>query len=426
MRVVLISVARKFRNSLRSLFESDRALTRLFLKDLRFLGRVKGSAPSTSLERVQSHLLITSTGNQNIGDQAMFEAFVRGVGGVVTAIVGPRATYVVPEDLASKVTLVSMPRLVYGRGARRRADLIRFARMVGESSGLTVVGADLMDGGYQGRVSTILWALAAYGARVGRDTRVLGFSWREGVPEHLTYMASFAAREGVKLMVRDPDSLDRLRGSRVPNLEAVADVVFSDTTASEERADAVLREANVDPSRPFILLNTSALIARTVDLIPDYLQVVRTAQDAGLQVLLLPHVGGVDGGDFAISATTARIANTDGGPKVGHVTELMSPTVVRALTRRADFIVTGRMHLAVIGLSQGTPAAVLATQGKVEGLMRSVGLPDFAVDPRPGCGEQLSSLLGRYLCERYRVRELIGAHVSALEERSRLNFTGIQ
>ena len=36
---------------------------------------------------------------------------------------------------------------------------------------------------------------------------------------------------------------------------------------------------------------------------------------------------------------------------------------------------TGRMHLAVMALLAGTPPITVATQGKVEGLMRLFGSP---------------------------------------------------
>lgn len=60
------------------------------------------------------------------------------------------------------------------------------------------------------------------------------------------------------------------------------------------------------------------------------------------------------------------------------------PDVIRGLCSRATAVITGRMHLGVMALRMGTPAVIVSTQGKVEGLLEMFDMPECCVRPDAG------------------------------------------
>ena len=67
------------------------------------------------------------------------------------------------------------------------------------------------------------------------------------------------------------------------------------------------------------------------------------------------------------------------------------------------------MHLAIMSLSQGTPAITLATQGKVEGLVRLFDWPQLCIAPKAGMAEDIVEVAGAALDDkRSRTRVLAG------------------
>ena len=92
---------------------------------------------------------------------------------------------------------------------------------------------------------------------------------------------------------------------------------------------------------------------------------------------------------------------------------------------QADLVITGRMHLAVLGIAAGVPAIILGTQGKVAGLCELAGHGATEVAPRPGFGQEV--------IDASRAMESVGfdqvrSHVSSarpkLEEMAQRNFGG--
>lgn len=423
MRTSPINALRRIRHDLRRFTERPAVLRKLAASDRARLE--EGLRAVATDEPPATHVLLTSTGFRNIGDQAMLEAFLRNVDGTVTAVVGPKSTYTIPAQFESRVTVLRLQSLVYGFGARRAADLEAFGHLISTAKSFSVVGADLMDGGYQNRVSAISWTLATFAAKNRIDTRVLGFSWRDGASESIVDFARQAGEAGVQLYVRDAHSHERLKQQGVPGLRLAADMVFSDDTKDAPAAAELLESLEIDSGSPVLLLNTSGLISRKIDLENDYLQIIRACVDIGFQVVLVPHVDGVDGGDFTVARRVRDRAREEWGFSVRLVEDLLSPRVIRTFAESATFIVTGRMHLAVLGLSQGVPAIVLATQGKVSGLMEAAGLPEYCVEPTPGNHEKITELLRAFMQDAAPTRSALDRALPALRDLARSNFHGL-
>lgn len=340
----------------------------------------------------ESHLVLAAPGNGNIGDQAMLEAFLENTTGPVVVIERYAGDVVIPEEQADRVEVVQLPHLVYGVGDEHVADLRRYAALIRRARSVSVVGADMMDGKYSLRGSVRRSLLAQAAAEAGVPTRILGFSWNASARLAARRALVAASRAGVVPLLRDPLSAERARRAGVQRVEEVTDIVFS-----ARARDGAFRESLALPAGvPFALVNASALVATMVDQVPEYERIVDRLRAAGVHVVLLPHVSRPIGDDkIAVRAVAERVG-TEG---VTVVDRVLMPAEIRGLAEDALLTVTGRMHLAIMSLSLGVPAITLATQGKVEGIMRLIGLPQLCVEPAPGFADRVLPVIDRILAE---------------------------
>lgn len=340
----------------------------------------------------ESHLVLAAPGNGNIGDQAMLEAFLENTTGPVVVIERYAGDVVIPEEQADRVEVVQLPHLVYGVGDEHVADLRRYAALIRRARSVSVVGADMMDGKYSLRGSVRRSLLAQAAAEAGVPTRILGFSWNASARLAARRALVAASRAGVVPLLRDPLSAERARRAGVQRVEEVTDIVFS-----ARARDGAFRESLALPAGvPFALVNASALVATMVDQVPEYERIVDRLRSAEVHVVLLPHVSRPIGDDkIAVRAVAERVG-TEG---VTVVDRVLMPAEIRGLAEDALLTVTGRMHLAIMSLSLGVPAITLATQGKVEGIMRLIGLPQLCVEPTPGFADRVLPVIDRILAE---------------------------
>ena len=362
-------------------------LTRGFSDHLGITERRVASALEGVRPGSARHVLIAPPGSGNIGDQAMVEAFLAAADRPVTVVTRGPDDFVLPPDLASRAEIVDLPGLFYG-GSRAHSDaLIRLKSVLADAATVSIVGADIMDGIYVLRSSLRRSAIAAASAKAGIDTSVLGFSWSGKAPATARRALRRAGAAGVRLLLRDPASAARVRDAGITGVVETADIVFTDSRRDEAKADDIL--SGIDG--PIALVNVSGLIARSVNQVPEYVTLVDYLRSGGFTVILLPHVLR----DTADDLTACReVYAATAGEGVVLVDEQLSPSAIRALAARASLTVTGRMHLAIMSLAQGTPAITLATQGKVEGLMRLFGWPELCVAPGPGMGQRICTVAG--------------------------------
>lgn len=382
---------------------------------------IRGRAQLRDLGQASGpHVLINSTGGGNIGDQAMFESFLANVSGPVKVIVRSADAFDVPATLdRPRVELVILPRLVYGRGLARLRDVLAFGQVLRSARSLSIVGADVMDGGYGRRPSALEWSLAGAAAKAGLPTRVLGFSWKQDVDKQIQEIARRASRNGVVAIARDPHSRARLRENGIDLAVQAADVVFLHKGTPKVNKYEELLRGWVDSGRRVALLNMSGLIQAALDQNQEYGHIVRTLRELDYEIIMLPHVS------TDIPVNEAFIASDPSYATIHYVDRLLTPSEVKALTAQAHVVVTGRMHLSILALSSGVPSIVLATQGKVLGLMELVGTPRFCIDPEVGFAVQVEAQLRNLETDH---AETVATIVSGVEHARRLasvNFRGL-
>ncbi|WP_210479312.1 polysaccharide pyruvyl transferase family protein [Naasia sp. SYSU D00948] len=387
------------------------ASTRLSSAGLR---RAFASAPSAG--RGRTHVLVAPPGGGNIGDQAMFEAFLENTEGRVAVVVTSEDDLVVPPWASGRVRVVVLPGAVYGRGSARRRDLARYRELLQEASAVSVIGADMMDGKYTIRAAVRRALLAELAALSGVPARILGFSWNASPAPGARRALRSAAAAGVVPLLRDPHSAARARGDGIPGVVETSDMVFAASST-----DPALLEESGELSglgRPYVVVNASALVGRSVDQVPEYERILSFLSSEDYEVVLLPHV--LRGTSNDLDACRA-VAERAAAPGVHLIERALSPAEVRALTADAAFVVTGRMHLAIMAFWSGVPAITFSTQGKVSGLMELLGVPELCVDPEPGLAGRTIEL-ARELGESDRIRSAVRARLPHLRSLARRNF----
>lgn len=317
----------------------------------------------------------------------MYESFVRGLPGPVTAVMPTAGSFPVPKGIGPEsLEIVVLPSLILKYRLRRFLDSYKLARVLCNARSFSVVGADIMDGSYSGRSAVLTWGLAIAAQRAGIPTQVLGFSWSDHATDEARAYAATAQRRGVLLISRDPNSTARLLRD---GIEAVggADIAFSldqldtDTTYFEEIT------VQKRKGRPIALVNMSALIGSQIDQRPEYLTIVEKLDSLGFAIVMVPHVSNPSSNDIGEIESARSVLS---GVRCTYITELLTPGQMQALASQAEIVVSGRMHLAVLGLGQGVPSIVLATHGKVAGLVGLFECSSLVVDPEPGFGSRVS------------------------------------
>lgn len=363
-------------------------------------------------------VLLAPTGGGNIGDQAMVEAYLENVPGDVVIIARHVSDVDVPEAHRERVRLVGLGSLVAGSYRRDDADLRTFCELLDGARGFSVIGADMLDGAYSYRRSVQRTSLATYAARCGIPTRILGFSWNAAPDRRCLDELAAAADAGVRLLARDPVSVERLRASGFTDVVETADLVFAARTL-DDRVRAELRRGR---DGPYALVNASSLVARKVDQLGEYERIVTFLRARGMDVILVPHDSRPTSDDVA---ECRKVYGAMAGDGVYLVGELLSPAQIRGLTRSARIVVSGRMHLAIMSLYNAVPAVTVSTQGKVEGLMRRAGVENLMVELRRGFGHEALAVLDDVLAREQAVRDTLREGVAGLKTLASRNFVGM-
>jgi len=342
-------------------------------------------AAGGSAEREQAVVMLPA-GSGNIGDQAMFEAYLANTPGEVVAVMRSAEAYVIPPPDGARVRVLCAPLLSGGTLRGRGSEVRALAAELRTARSFAVIGADIMDGGYD-RVEAVTRAeMLRLARQLGARPQVLGFSWGE----HADAVASRALRRAsgeAQLFARDPVSAERLDRAGISAIVS-ADLVFA-TDGEQEPAD-VSTWLTQDPD-PVVIVNLSGLISRSLDLTPEFVALIDRLTASGRRVVLLPHCLREGDDDLVVCRRAAQAVTLP--ERVLLVERALRPAEVRWLTARASAVVTGRMHLSILALTQGTPVVVLRTRGKVEGLARMFGLEQYTLDPVPGIGDEVGRAL---------------------------------
>lgn len=302
-----------------------------------------------------------------------------------------------------------------------------------------LMGADIMDG-YYSPVEALRRLIAAdVLARSGVPVALLGFSLNSGI-NPLVVMAFRCLHRDVRLMLRDPISLQRLREATGDARRGilVADTAFLLKPADNESLPATRWIAEQrSMSRTVLAVNVHPLLFPPLNRSNDIHRLCRALAGAMAEVstgrqlswLLLPHDDRPKVGDIeSMSLLEQELA---GCVLTWH--NLKSPpdaATVKGLVAGVDGVVTGRMHLAIASFGSGVPVMALAYQGKFEGLMHHFEMPHW-VKIDPAClgkdldKNTLAAALSQFVDALPVLAKAVRARNPTINELAEKNFSGL-
>jgi polysaccharide pyruvyl transferase WcaK-like protein len=226
-----------------------------------------------------------------------------------------------------------------------------------------------------------------------------------------------------KLLVRDPRSAERLRASGVFKIIDSADIVFSDQNEELLKPVEQWMDSN---DKPIVGINISGLgeafNAQSQAQLGEYTKIVKHVKALGYRVLLIPHVFWITDGDFEVSQHLFRSACEDGDFLI---VEIFTPAQERKFLQKVNFLVTARMHAAIIALSVGVPVIALETMGKVEGLFDLFGDKSYCIARKNGFSDKVNNRID-YLHENLdKAMREVESRLPSIKALSSRNFEGL-
>lgn len=294
----------------------------------------------------------------------------------------------------------------------------RFCRLTSRYEKFFVLGTDVMDGYYGGRDSQQRIAVTKMAAQAGVPTRVISFSFNNRPnPECVDELKHLPA--GVQMFGRDPLSKQRLMNFLERPVELVADVAFLlEPTPDTQKVQAVFRwaESERQADRIIIGINANHILLEQVkgltseSLVNAYAAALQEITDRypNASFLLTPH-------DIRGEVSDVMLANAI----YGAVSEAVrshcmvvptpcKPAEIKAMMAKVDFVLSGKMHLAIASLGQGVPVVCVAYQDKFEGLFQHFAMDGLTIDPKDVV---MPGKLAAFFIEKYEQRETLAAQV---------------
>jgi len=248
-----------------------------------------------------------------------------------------------------------------------------------------VLGADVLDGYYSpadaARMLLVADLMAAFGAKVS----VLGFSFNSRPAKALREVFRLLD-PGVVLNLRDAISLKRFDDFAQKRAHLVADAAFmltprADTAAVKQIASTIARQR--EQGRKVFVFNIHPMLFKKPE--PAKLRhmielaavaMERLSREHNASWLLLAHDYRPEIADDNCLRPLADRLKPTLGDHVHHVDQALSAGEIKAVVGQVDGVITGRMHLAIATLGQGTPVAAITYQDKFQGLFAHFGVSE--------------------------------------------------
>jgi polysaccharide pyruvyl transferase WcaK-like protein len=315
-------------------------------------------------------------------------------------------------------------------------DRFYFARLVSRYEHFYVFGTDLLDGFYSEENAVRRIALAALAARTGAQTTLASFSYnRRPAPASIAALRGLPS--GVRLRSRDPVSCDRLTQHLERPVELVADVAFlldpakdSETVSLVSRWTCLQRNAG----RTVIGINVNHLVLKQIaGLEPEELVQVFASAMAELflrcdplSFLLIPHDTRGKVSDVSLAKALLETVPPEIKPYCLQVPTPCRAVEIKAICAEIDIVLSGKMHLAIACLGQGTPVACITYQDKFEGLFKHFELDGLTIAPeqalQPG---NLAKFLMPLVERREDIRRHIQSRLPQIQRLAQANFKQI-
>jgi polysaccharide pyruvyl transferase WcaK-like protein len=367
-----------------SLFSAMYAFLLYSLYRLNFVSRIPSSA-----------IILLPSSPGSLGDEAMLLAVVdylkrQEIKNISVIDRTKDETY--PVDAIPNINLSGF--LVYTGWYSFLTSLLPSVWKINRYERLYALGADMMDGYYSNFATFKTIKLVEIASMLGLSTGILGFSYNRQ-PTNLSKKLLGSLPSRTKLCARDQISYQRLKNFVAHPANLVADVAFLlQPIEQSEILDKVVNwvDSQKNQNKIVVGLNIHALLVSGLegvkinDLVNVFVEALTKLHyyNKQLSFVFLPHdirtVKGVND-DILLDKVMKGLS-----PEVADCCfQIPFPCRARemkAIVKNLDCVVTGRMHLAIACLGQGTPIACITYQGKFEGLYQHFNLDPLLIDPQ--------------------------------------------
>lgn len=247
-------------------------------------------------------------------------------------------------------------------------------------------------------------------------------------------VASYVIGHAAQVTVRDPLSLDYLRGMGfdAPHLRQTADMAFLLPTRDAESADRAITQAGLDPAQPILAVSASRLVARRFDkrhgrgafvhLIAA--EAARLSRAHALQVLFVAHVTGP--GDAKDDRLISReILSAMGEGPFALLDRDFRPEELKGVIARCTAIIGCRMHANIGALSNCVPTLAIAYSHKTPGIMLACGVADMVLDVDTMNAADLAAMGDRLIGNRAELRARLTGPVAAQKASAATNLDDV-
>lgn len=301
-----------------------------------------------------------------------------------------------------------------------------------------VNGADIMDGYYSPVVSLRMIIAADLFVLAGGRAVFTGFSFNSN-PATLVRLAFWMLDPTVKVNLRDPVSFDRFSKSTGCAGHLVSDSAFllKPSATLEKGASQAVDWVNVQHAlgRTVVALNVHPMLFKseaTEKAMGELLEslcssVSMDGDNSFTSWLLLPHDDRQKSGDIRTLAELHTALSVKLGDRVHFVEAPPSAAEIKTIMAYVDGAVTGRMHLAIAALGQGTPVMAFAYQDKFAGLLQHFCMPDWLILDANKARDPafLSANLNRFIKELSELKGDVEKHLPRVVEAAESTFAGI-
>jgi len=328
----------------------------------------------------------------SLGDQAMFISATKGLKNS-----GFHETSLLSAAQPSKTDLPEFANNLlnpdnYFNGSM--IEIAKFQKKIASNDGFFIIGADVMDGYYSISISLHKIHLLELADSLGLPAKVFGFSFNENPAEEVVNALRNLPSK-IELLARDPVSQRRLESKLNRPICLVADLAFllePDPLGNSAKNTLKWIKDKKKLGAKIIGINANALLARDnfQDPFPIAAGLAKTIIEVNkiqpeLHFLMIAHDFRAPYNDVMMNRLITELisfSNIDLSNKIYTMPTPCSAAEVKAVCAELEFAITGRMHLAIACLGQGTPALCIGYQGKMEGLFEHFELDDMVITPK--------------------------------------------
>lgn len=297
------------------------------------------------------------------------------------------------------------------------------------------LGADVLDGYYSEKHSLWRIGLIRMANEVGLKTTVLGFSFSEH-PKSGPVKEMRNLPENIVLCSRDPVAYEMIYRSLKRKIRRTADIAFllpPEKTAMTDKIQQWINEAH-SKGRLVMMINPRYKIlskyagADLEKIISTYVDLIKGlfSENNGLSLLFISHdfrelKGDIT--DYNLSKMIIKQLPFEIKQNCKNLRPPFKAAEVYTICSFVDFILTGRMHLAIASLSMKTPVVCFTYKNKVEGLFKHFKLEELLIQPIEFMNvNRMIKYIQANLSRRGQIKAQINSEIRTVLRKALMNF----